>query len=534
MATHTTCWATSAVAGRLRDGPSTSRRRPATRSASAAGAARSWPALTGHDYTEAQAQFHRALALARALGEPTALAHSLNRVGNWYANAEQPESSLAYHQEALAIFEQRADLAGRATTLDLLGMASALAGDLVACAHHAAQAITPFRDLGDRQGLIGALLGSTMPAIYETDTLVAAWGPAEASANCAQALALAREIGWRSGEAYALAMVGETLAAQGNYARALDALREGLALAEEIEHPQWAIQTLRGLAGLHTDILALPPAHAEYERALALAREIGSPLWIGDITGALAALLVAQGALADAEAMLGEVLDATTPTRSLGHRQLWCARAELALARGDPALALAILDRLYAAAANLRDEGDIPRLARLKGTALATIGEAERAERLLRGGLRTAEALGLAASRWRLYVALGDLHRQQDRPDDAAHAHMTARRLVAELAAATPEGDLREGFTRAALTLLSPLAARRAAREAHGGLTTREREVAALIARGSTNREIAAALSVGDRTVETHVSNILAKLNCTTRAQIATWATERRLVPPIS
>ena len=54
--------------------------------------------------------------------------------------------------------------------------------------------------------------------------------------------------------------------------------------------------------------------------------------------------------------------------------------------------------------------------------------------------------------------------------------------------------------------------------------------MAALIARGRSNREIAETLVLGERTVETHVSSILAKLDATSRAQIAAWAVERGLV----
>jgi non-specific serine/threonine protein kinase len=50
--------------------------------------------------------------------------------------------------------------------------------------------------------------------------------------------------------------------------------------------------------------------------------------------------------------------------------------------------------------------------------------------------------------------------------------------------------------------------------------------VAALIAEGRSNREIAEALVLGERTVESHVSSILAKLGFTKRAQIAVWAVE--------
>jgi non-specific serine/threonine protein kinase len=58
-------------------------------------------------------------------------------------------------------------------------------------------------------------------------------------------------------------------------------------------------------------------------------------------------------------------------------------------------------------------------------------------------------------------------------------------------------------------------------------LTRREREVAALIARGYTNREISASMVISERTAATHVEHMLAKLQMTSRAQIATWATER-------
>jgi DNA-binding NarL/FixJ family response regulator len=61
-------------------------------------------------------------------------------------------------------------------------------------------------------------------------------------------------------------------------------------------------------------------------------------------------------------------------------------------------------------------------------------------------------------------------------------------------------------------------------------LTPREREVAGLVARGLANHQIASELYLSERTIETHVSKILRKLGLASRAQIATWATERRLL----
>lgn len=54
-------------------------------------------------------------------------------------------------------------------------------------------------------------------------------------------------------------------------------------------------------------------------------------------------------------------------------------------------------------------------------------------------------------------------------------------------------------------------------------LTRREREIAELVTQGRTNKEIAEALVIAQRTVEGHVQHILTKLDFTSRAQIAGW-----------
>lgn len=62
-----------------------------------------------------------------------------------------------------------------------------------------------------------------------------------------------------------------------------------------------------------------------------------------------------------------------------------------------------------------------------------------------------------------------------------------------------------------------------------GSLTDREREVLALIADGRSNREIARALVLSEKTVKTHVSNILMKLDLADRTQAALWAVRHGL-----
>jgi two-component system, NarL family, response regulator LiaR len=63
-------------------------------------------------------------------------------------------------------------------------------------------------------------------------------------------------------------------------------------------------------------------------------------------------------------------------------------------------------------------------------------------------------------------------------------------------------------------------------------LTGREQEVLTRIARGLTNRQIADALAISEKTVSVHVSNLLSKLGLASRTQAALYATRAGLVPP--
>jgi DNA-binding CsgD family transcriptional regulator len=69
---------------------------------------------------------------------------------------------------------------------------------------------------------------------------------------------------------------------------------------------------------------------------------------------------------------------------------------------------------------------------------------------------------------------------------------------------------------------------RHLAEEQRPVLTRREEQIAALLADGLSNKDIADHLTISQRTAETHVANILTKLSCTSRAQVAVWMTEHR------
>ena len=133
---------------------------------------------------------------------------------------------------------------------------------------------------------------------------------------------------------------------------------------------------------------------------------------------------------------------------------------------------------------------------------------------------------------WRIHLVLGQLDRVQNHLAEADQEFRLARQLIDELAADIPDPALRDNFLTQALALFPPtrsISARQAGEKDFGGLTERERQVAAFIAQGKSNREIGEALFVGERTIETHVSNILSKLGFDARTQIAAWAAEKGL-----
>ena len=142
-----------------------------------------------------------------------------------------------------------------------------------------------------------------------------------------------------------------------------------------------------------------------------------------------------------------------------------------------------------------------------------------------------AAAQGVRPIQWRICIALGNLYQSQGRKTEAEQAFATARTLIEELGATIADESLRDNFLQRATALLPhihPLLPKQATKRSL--LTTREREVAALIAQGKSNQEMADRLIVTKRTIETHVGNIMFKLGCTSRTQIAVWAVETGMV----
>jgi DNA-binding NarL/FixJ family response regulator len=219
----------------------------------------------------------------------------------------------------------------------------------------------------------------------------------------------------------------------------------------------------------------------------------------------------------------------------MAERDIALAWGQLALALGEPRRALQITDQLLASASGLtaaHAAQPIPHLLKMKGEALLSLGDPKTAVDVLELARHGTELRDARYILWPILRALASAHQLLEHTDAARHALAAARQLIGELALTIDDASLRAQFERTALGTLpkgKPLSAREVARRAYGGLTPREREVAALVAAGKTSREIAQRLVVSERTAEVHVGNILAKLGFTSRAQIAVWAVEHGL-----
>jgi DNA-binding NarL/FixJ family response regulator len=491
-----------------------------------------------HDYARTGDYLRAAMDLGRQRGDAAALARSLNRLGNWHGNVMRPSEAIRDHQEALAIFERLGDKRGVAQTLDLLGMAHSLGGDQFASAAAYRRAIPLLREVGDRQALVSSLTFlSRASGSYPRRMMERVPGDLEETDRMVEeAIQTAREIGWRAGEAIALCAIAGSISDR-RPGLALARARTGLRIAEEIGHRQWQVFGRMTLGELMTVLLDLPAAKRQLEVALASAREIGSGILTQLILADLGTVFVLEGDLDRAEAILAAALDADAPAETFGERAIWCARADLALARKDYGRALAIVDRMMAAAKG--DVGDdvwrTPYLAGLRSEALAAVGRAAEAEAVLRAVVAAAEAGRLLPLRWRARFALGTLAHTQGRREDAQREVAAGWTAVDEFAAEINDEAVRATFVFGATARFPrarPPSARQLAKDASGGLTEREREVARLVAKGLTNQKIADALFMSRDTARTHVTNIYAKLGLDSRAQLAVWSKEHGLIEP--
>jgi tetratricopeptide (TPR) repeat protein len=147
--------------------------------ASAGDPATEWQALldlgslwASRDYEHASHWFERALAAARTADDRGRVARSLNRLGNWLVNIGRTGEGLELHRQALSLLEAEKDPTGVAETVDLLGVALGIHGDVVAAVEQLGRAVEDFGVLSDVRRLASSLSSfATFGAPLSAETL---------------------------------------------------------------------------------------------------------------------------------------------------------------------------------------------------------------------------------------------------------------------------------------------------------------------------------------------------------------------------
>ncbi|GHE75792.1 hypothetical protein GCM10017786_00800 [Amycolatopsis deserti] len=155
---------------------------------------------------------------------------------------------------------------------------------------------------------------------------------------------------------------------------------------------------------------------------------------------------------------------------------------------------------------------------RYLGLAAAATGQLDDAVRELRLAVAANDEAGTPPFAALARFQLADALARRRRPGDADEAQALAM-SASSAAARLGMSPLRRDADALAASLRG---------DTPGPLTPREREVAAHLADGLTNKQIAALLHISERTAESHVQHILTKLGFTNRAQIAAWAATKR------
>jgi DNA-binding NarL/FixJ family response regulator len=229
----------------------------------------------------------------------------------------------------------------------------------------------------------------------------------------------------------------------------------------------------------------------------------------------LALLRLAQGRLDAAAASIRVALAATQDR--LTRARLSAAQVEIALAAGDIPAARAASHELDEAASTFGSSGLQVMAQQARGAVLLAEGNAGDAVGALRAACQRWQELSAPYDAAKVRLLLAGAFDQLGDPDavalelDAADAVFV--RLGASLDAARVAGLRRRPAP-------------------PGGLTEREAEVLGLVASGRSNRQVAAALFISEKTVARHLSNIFAKLGVSSRTEAAAYAFEHGLAPP--
>ncbi len=258
----------------------------------------------------------------------------------------------------------------------------------------------------------------------------------------------------------------------------------------------------------HRGQLELARAHSE--RALQLGEEqigLHTPVHLGT----LGVIALQSGDPHEALDWFGKS-EATTTRLGWGEagKRWWVPdHVETLLALDRPDEAERIIDAWEADARRLERTWVLAHVTRCRGLVAAARGDVSEAASLLENAVKQHETVGDAFGRARALLALGVVLRRKRQKRAARDAIATALGEFERLGASTWIEKARAELGRIG------------GRTRSEGLTAAEQRVAALVAEGRTNREVAAALFLGERTVETHLSHVYAKLGVRSRAELA-------------
>jgi predicted ATPase/DNA-binding CsgD family transcriptional regulator len=358
----------------------------------------------------------------------------------------------------------------------------------------------------------------------------------ESRRSAEEALALAQRVGDRLGAGHALIQLGVVVRSSGEYGRSLTLLAESAAIFTQLHSHHGIWRACCGLGETRLRMSDPDGAKAPVETGLAAARSLKYIWGTAQALRQLGVILRHQGDVVGAIDLFEESLDGWTRARaSRGRSWTLVDLGQAYLIQSDLPRAAA---RFSESLVLCQEAGDRYTLARC----LEGLGEVAARVGTPRESIWSAMAAQLLGAAMALRATMRFLAAPAEQPGiDRAGAAARARLGEVAYVAALAEGralplpDVVElGRTLAAQiqaeSLTSPPGETRS--EPTAALTPREREVAVLIGRGYSNRQIGETLVIAEKTAEVHARNVRAKLGLSSRAQIAAWAAQHGLLPP--
>ena len=403
--------------------------------------------LALNSWDGAIASYEELAERARAVGDRTVEGQALGGIGFVLVMSHDFEGAEEKAEEALAIADELGDDAVRAGAMMIMTFLKALRGDPAAAMVVGAETARLARETEQPlyECFCGELfiLGHSWRCLFD-----------DAHRHAEEEVARAARYGMAESLAFNMWARGLALASNGRYTEAINSLDEAITFCRRIGDTVVQSRAWNTLGWAHGELYDFELGVQYNERGLGLALEVGDPEITINAQLNLADYAMATGehqkALRELEGLYASVPGVHEWMKWRYTQHLQHSLGEALLIAGDVPRALSLAEDCIALAVETDSRKNVIKGRRLRGQALAALGNLDEADGELAEALNVAQAAGNPPQLWKTWAVIGALRLGRDDEARSRHAFAAAAAVIDEVAAGLTDERLQQTFLSAA------------------------------------------------------------------------------------